>query len=743
MKLINLTTSGFKKLDKFECDFTTGLNVIVGDNAAGKSTLLQALDAALHGPSVLPGNKDHVTTWGRDRWTLSLTFEIKGDVYTVTRTKSTAKLMKGDSLEANGSSPVNKHIEELMGLTAKDYNLFMQSKQGETTGILTFGATALSRKVEEFAGISLIDSVQQLASTEWTQNRAKAEAMMPSDEALAELEQEEHALLAKEAEASLEVAGIEKDLADLPKAADVISEYGQSPKEMREAASNISRQERAYRAQVAKVENAEQARKHCLETWQEAKADLDAADKPEAESYQQLHEANKDAKGNIRHCKWMSTTIRQLETEVATCNANLKVINEALEKNPDPSEEIERYTPQAAKAEQDFVDANEDLIEERARLKQLTQMSEGAECPTCGTFLADHDPMKLTKEISAVEEVLLSKQYFVDTMRETAANAKKYLEELKVIANKRVNDQLAKEGNETLLAAKEEELKACTSDATADEYDAEMERLQAVVAKNLAKASAAEDDAARYQRMVKREANRKSQHVEAEREHADAVEELEQMPQTNAEDIDKLQAAADELDEKLAKVRADESRCKDALADAKRGYSEIVTRLKYIEECKADFAASKAKADEYAKAADQGGRLSRFLRDHRGEYLTEVWNTVIGVASRQVNTASQGKIQSLAYQDGEFVFEEEGMLAPVGCASGAQKAHIGVALRIGLSRALYGSDALLIFDEPTESMREHNAVGLSASLASAGSQVLLITHREQDQDLAHNIIEVG
>lgn len=57
MKLISLTAKNFKKLSDFECQFQDGLNVIVGENAQGKSTLLQAIEACLFGVTVVLARK--------------------------------------------------------------------------------------------------------------------------------------------------------------------------------------------------------------------------------------------------------------------------------------------------------------------------------------------------------------------------------------------------------------------------------------------------------------------------------------------------------------------------------------------------------------------------------------------------------------------------------------------------------------------------------------------------------------
>ena len=93
MKLISLKTANFKKLGDSSFTFTDGLNVIVGDNGMGKSTLLRAIKAALFGPASIPGKKENIPTWGQTTFSLELQFEVDGDKYVLTRSKSTAKLV--------------------------------------------------------------------------------------------------------------------------------------------------------------------------------------------------------------------------------------------------------------------------------------------------------------------------------------------------------------------------------------------------------------------------------------------------------------------------------------------------------------------------------------------------------------------------------------------------------------------------------------------------------------------------
>lgn len=181
MILTELHTRNFKKLGDRDFTFSTGLNFILGKNGAGKSTLTRAIGTALFGVSALPGVADDVATWGKATWSVSLHFDIAGSGYVVTRSKSSASLHRDKELIASGNTPVTKEIESLLGLDVKDYHLFVHSRQGETSYVLRYGATALQRKVEEFSGVDVIDKVQGLA-----RSKQKVE-VMGADSASAKL----------------------------------------------------------------------------------------------------------------------------------------------------------------------------------------------------------------------------------------------------------------------------------------------------------------------------------------------------------------------------------------------------------------------------------------------------------------------------------------------------------------------------------------------------------------------------
>lgn len=748
MQLISIETTNFKKLRRFRAEFTGGLNVIVGDNAQGKSTLLQAIECALYGSTVVPGKKDKIPTWGQSSWKVEIEFSINGDVYELSRSKSTAKLVHveggdhGDKLVANGSTPVTKAIEELLDLDAKDYNLFMQSKQGETSGVLTFGATALNRKVEAFAGIALIDQVKDLAQERYRVASAQAKALEVDP---GEMEDAEQALEAALPEVKLKGYDCEATTQQEEQAKADLSDL-QAPKEDPDA---MQKAVDLYTRLQGRLERAEQEVFHGRQRVQEAKQRLDEAEVPEDVSAleERLTALSGEVKAAVKEVNDLSREMHRQEQ----LWAELEVAEKAFDdfKSEDELGEVLATTvEQVSGAETRRQSAAQQVHQISYRLQQIEEMREGAECPTCGTQLSEHDPVKLDEEHAQ----LVEQKIHAEREREEADKTYRHLEGVRG----EIEGQLKRRAE---VEAKVEELRDKLIDAgvALDTGETPVEgKLKAAeeVHRGLLVEHAAlkerldgnESQWKQYRRLQRALKTEQSSLYDLQ----EKLEKLEGQAASAEADGVPTARAIEEARTAQREFLVEQSKRKQALQAAEHAKEMSLQAFRQAEKDRDAAGERLAKLREHqeeakaqAKAADAAGRLSRFLRERRAGYLQEVWDAVLAAASKQVSMASKGMISRLVYDDGDFLFEEDGVLAPVASASGAQKAHIGVALRIGLSRALYGSDALIIFDEPTESMSEHHAAGLSASLAGAAQQCLLITHREQDQDLAANVVEVA
>lgn len=733
MKLLGLTTTNFKKLGNQSFSFTDGLNVIVGDNARGKSTLLQAIEAALFGITVVPGKKENVPTWGQSTFSLELQFTVAPAVYVLTRTKSTAKLVRVDEgneeLLANGNTPVTAYIEELLGITAKDYNLFVQSKQGETSGILTFGGAALSRKVEEFAGVDVIDKVQAAASDrakfaarDAEMNAVSADQIEAAADAV-ELAKDKH-FTAGEALAEAEAAQGRLE----PLSVAYPSPSSEELSKARRAADRLLRERSAAQANVDTLKS-QLAELQAEEV--EEPGDVEAQREQLAELKRQ-EQAGQEQLNTLRNKLGEALRLEKAVNEAATAAQEVEQRLESLLCGHTRSDLEDRIgqIESARRASLDLVSIG------RNEVSALKGMAEGAACPTCGTKLTDHDPEKLKAEIAELEKSIAGNTRDAKAFEEEAAEfrdvlkrvdkAEDELQRLKeaVQSNKAKLDELPPPSQ---LGA---EIEALVQEA--EGIAPEAGDLQHLI-------SVSEQVAAVYQKHQAKLASAAKKLARAE----DALADLPEAP-TPPTDVEidtaaQLEAEARRLEAEHAALARS---LQKAVDDAGFALADATAKLNDAQRREAELKNRQSVAQAAAADHDRAKRLGRFLGDRRNTYLKEVWQAVLAAASRQVATSSSGLIQRIDYRDGDFLFTEDGIEAPVTSASGAQKAHIGVAIRIGLSRALYGSDSLLIFDEPTESMSERHAVGLSSSLAGSAKQVLLITHREQDQALATNIIEL-
>lgn len=753
MRLIKLATVNFKKLGTFVTSFTNGLNVIAGDNARGKSTLLQAIETALFGATVVPGKKENIPTWGQNKFSVELTFYVAPHTYLVTRTGTTAKLLRlsnsdasNDEIVANGNTAVTAHIEDLLGLAARDWNLFVQSKQGESSGILTFGATALNRKVEEFAGVELIEKVQSEAQRRHTLHSSRADAKLVSledvqalEDSVAETQKLVDDAVQRETEAEQAFADHPEFTLQKPVLSSTVARDQQRAVERASNAVDVA-QGKHVSAQGAVKAAAQRAEAVALQDAEALKEDL-----------QQLHDDGTIARDEMTTLRTQQQAHTTAQTALTKADAMFDGTNDEFQSK------FREFDEQALRDELGQNDsvfptlrasiesASEAVGKAKAAYDNLVGLADGAVCPTCNRAKDDHDPEKLKEE---AHTALLSWEQAKNHVAKLRDDLQLVLDRrLQIVAELADFDRLAKKVDEASAALDLAKAAHKAAPSVAGELKAAEEGYETLRTQY----------AAKQQQIKGVEENNERFHAE-QRALAKAESELEICEDTLKEAMHIL----DELpepptDTEILAIEQEEAAYQQAMSEWKEqrtalqgGVNSAVQNLTHQNDLLAIAKNNLAKAVEKnleakddAALAKKYGRLVQFLRTKRQDYMQEVWATVMGVSSKLVNQSSKGLITKLENEDGDFTFEEDGVMAPTSSASGAQKAFIGTSMRIGLGRALYGSDSLLIFDEPTESCSEHNAGSMAAMIASSAKQVLLITHRETDQALADHIINVG
>ena len=738
MKLIAIKTCCFKKLGDFSADFTDGLNVIAGENAQGKSTLLRAIGFALYGTEAVQGKEADFRTWGETRpYSAELKFEHKGSGYVALRSKDSASIHRDGELVANGKTECSKFITELLGINWKDFKTFVLSSQFSTFAVLEEGATSLNRKVEERSGITIIDSVQSKA-----RRRARDLELQAARYEDTEQELKEYDELIERAESAY--ADLQKELNALEKPEEPKLELPEAPT----LPTQLVKERAEYDAAVVRLANATEALETAekqLKSVEENKLEMPSEDaEPRAvalveDSSANLHELQQQ-KALLTHQLGIKAT---LETEIARLEPRIITLLQGGDESA-RLEQIESLKDKASALRGDRY-ALEASLAENGRLEQsLRETLHNAVCPTCKQAIADLDIEKTNARIAEVADLISS----LRTQHSSTEAHEAEVEKLVASHTSEYEKLCTLQETHTKQSEKLDGLSSVSQQAV-DDLNTEMGYLQANIESYLNNLSEV--------RTALRYAKKSAAQIEqAKKDHAQAVanrDAAESHLQNSTVVTDADVASATEAWNKYEQLRSEQQKQKDAYNALLREYErEYVTKESLLRRCGHDLDNSKAGRESAKKdlaeqtrlltELDRCKRLSQFLAARRPEYLNDVWSQIMAVASSYVNSATSGSISRVVYEDGGFKYDEGGLLPDVSNASGAQMAFIGIAVRIGLSRVLYGDSSLLIFDEPTESMSETNAQTTVAALATAAKQVFVITHKQTDQDLANNVINL-
>jgi DNA repair exonuclease SbcCD ATPase subunit len=722
MKLISIEVQNFKKLRDFRADFTDGLNTIIGDNWAGKTTLLHAVVTGLYGLTAIPGKKDDIPTWGQKNFKIKMVIEHDQDVYTITRDLRNGAVELDGNIVASGNTTCTKFIEELLGLAFKDFALFILSMQGETAGVLTFGATALQKRVEAFSGAEVIDSV--LVAVRQQMGVLKA-SMASSDPE--EIKAKIVPLEIHRAELEGKIAKTEEELDALSR---TIATYRTDDDQLKAAEVSLRERIAGLERERRELENLRFQGREYQTALESAEEDLAAL--PEVPDLGQdesdVEAMRKGAKESRKFAQqWQNSLDRKAELE-----ASLPKLREAADEEEvlagkvPPEEQIKAALAADADAYQE-VRTLQKLI---AKLKQ--ELKDGV-CSACDRPFEDHNPAEIQGRIDLAliqlqeaEAVRAETEKEVDRLQSMERKYSHHLKGTKLLAHEEaLHEYGVLDSSQTVIG----------NPADAIAQAEQMERTAAELEARIAGAEQLARDRSKLSKRVDELRAKLEDTVVRGREVQarcmpgtldtlkEQLQDVERQRECFAEEIAKLAPQQVELSGNLRTLSVE-------LAGVGSRLEQLVQQLNQL----------RATADDF----DRHKRLEKFLVESRTEYLKQVWDQILGVASAKVAISTAGAIRRIARdENGGFVAEETGKWVPIANCSGAQKGHIGVAMRVGLSAALYGNTGLLILDEPTEAMNDQNALQLAGALMGIGGQCVMITHRPFEQLAAQNVIHVG
>jgi exonuclease SbcC len=143
LELENIKTYTYEKIN-----FTQGNNVFIGENGAGKSTILESIYLAIFGDTVSGREYADMVRYGEKQGKVVIRFSVNNLVYRIenvvtkkddTRATQAQKLINQDSGEiiAEGRNAVRIKIEELLEIDAITFISAIYASQGEIDKIIT------------------------------------------------------------------------------------------------------------------------------------------------------------------------------------------------------------------------------------------------------------------------------------------------------------------------------------------------------------------------------------------------------------------------------------------------------------------------------------------------------------------------------------------------------------------------------------------------------------------------------
>ena len=702
--------TNFQRHARLEVSFDPAVTAIVGRNDRGKSTVLRAVLYALFGTA--GGGVPSKRMWregaeGRGRVELNLDLPLKPGCILV-RSHSGAELWcdGAGGLLAAGYTPVTRYIEDALGMPWQQLKLLMYSCQGDTQGLLDEGAAKLQRRVEDLAGVTLVDSVLGLLSDDL-----------------------------KDLEADLKMLG-EDDLEALAASAEALRlAVGNAERELKAAAESLTYEEGRHSALARKKDKAvkasaelaaalgrlERAAKACEEAM-EARRGIHAMDGELDRARDRLAGARRLASSHAAEAARARSLLKRFE--------GLKGRRDPCRQAIDRLSRFEEHEKEAFRLAREAQDALARLDawlalvkEEKERLR--AQIADGV-CASCrrpfdpgfderaARAMLDIAEGKEEKGVEARRRAAVDAALHNDALREAADGAVRFRAVTAELEG--VEMQLGEVSNELEgigLGLEELEERAGSHEKTRKELEETVEFL--VRQEVRVKAAQAALDKAMSEKVDAREAHDKAVAGMAGLDSALIREELAASEALSG----KMRNWKDALIARGASLKGDWDKARGALCDAE---------------------AREVSRKEARRAFDTASKLQSHLRKRRGGLMAESWEALLASASGMVKEATEGRLSGLYREGDEFFFGDGSTVMEHG---GGVKGLTGVALRISMARVFYGHGLPYLLDEVSESADEDMSAAMAGMLKGLGSQVVFVTQRGGDSVNADKIVEIA
>lgn len=718
IKMVNI-----KKHAALGVVFTEGVNVIVGPNYAGKSSILHGILFGLFGVRAIPGNADDFWTDDTPNSFVDLDFEIAGVGVRVHRTRTTATLDEDGALTASGATAVNGRIADLMGVPMADFLRIKYSRQKETAGLLSFGATNLNGLIERVGGISVVKkAIEALTSVSGTSKGVLSVKEMSSLPPLRAAVKDAKAELSK---GLVEAAGVASQGQGLSEA---LVERTAEVKEAEEALTELI----SYQGKEEKLLTRIKELKESTREAETSLGELGSATEDQANS---LDEEVKRLLEKTADLASAARQRRQLEESESVVKGRLLGDAAAL---ADCLKDIEEARPEAEGlpdvSETAKAVARADAANTRATSNLMAAQKErnSGACEACGRPFEDGwSREEASKKVAEAVTAELDAAIQLKKARMIANEAEEVRKHWNGLNQEAEALKLRDESRRSELASISAQLRGLpdTDQAVIDSCDQETELHQ--------------QEGRRLRRVLTQREGLLSDlsgYASAVTKAHGGLQEVRRQPPKDTTvtslRIDLLKSARDKANEDLHSHDLMEAELKHTCTGLQRELDDAEHYLSQAEE-------DNQVVEEHTKRLSDATELKKFLSSNREAFMKHSWDRLLAQASTLCSHATGGALSSMQREGDVFSYTEDGRVRALTSASGGQESLMGLSLKVALSESIPDSLSCLLLDEVTADLDEPHSAAVTSLLGNVGCQIITVSHRDMDRSGLFNVISLG
>lgn len=709
--LKKLVLTNFRAARERTVNFTAGLNVLRGENEAGKSTLLEAWRYALFGSRALKQPFADVVTHGEKETSLRVEAHHVSDGREIvfSRGKGGAEVYIDGHHEPfiTGQTEVTKFATEMLGADLDTVNQLMMANQGNLRGALEKGPTEAAKMIEDLADFTLFDTLI---------DRAAKELVLGSDTTL-----RDRVARIEQAQASASESSTDPHMIDM-----LQDSIGDKEAQVSDLEKSITETlEPALAAATAALAGAKRDRSDydkAVNAVAQAKAKVDATidagtdasliagkrDEVQAsldELKQKLEAAN--AMANAAYAWSVFQKLPNLETEWEGDRASLDAEIAAVQAK------VDEYSQTLATVQGKFAQARASIITDTV-------------CPTCKRPLEDHESIEQAN--AHAQEVMAQMEQAEKNARADLVDAREELAELRKVAQAGDTVQAALASSQYMVevgAFVPAHVKwvGPVIDPNAETADALQRKLNGVEAQ-MAKVVQAEAD---HQRL-------KAALDVYDKELERAESELASMG--HPKELNVLIENERDADNALANARQKVRTLHKEISEAKVEIARVEMQQAEAERAANKLAEDLAQAQKDLESLAFNNALVKKIRACRPAVSDKLWSMISGAVSAMF---SQMRGKHTVITKGKDGFRADGE-SIVGL-SGSTLDALGLAIRVCLIRTFVPHCPFLFLDEPFAAADEGRSAAMLGFVQACGfEQSLIITHEDISEGVADNLI---